>query len=250
MPTLDQEIRHANRRRAFGNAQAFEAKVVRTTADGAYVTIDGYDRRLRWGPCRPAGAGVELGDAVAVAISDRGIPWLLGGGPTSGGEPGPQGPEGPPGPQGPAGPTGAPGPAGATGSTGPKGDTGPAGAAGPQGAQGPIGPTGPTGPAGAAGPQGVQGVPGPQGAKGDTGATGPAGAQGPKGDTGATGPSGASTFVSGAGAPAAATGVDGSIYLDTTTGRLWGPKTAGAWPPSPLGRLVPIAPTYTQLATG
>ena len=80
MPTLDQEIRRAGDRRAYGGAQAFEAKVVRTTADGPYVTIDGYDRRLRWGPCRPAGAGVAVGDAVAVAISDRGIPWLLGGG--------------------------------------------------------------------------------------------------------------------------------------------------------------------------
>jgi hypothetical protein len=118
---------------------------------------------------------------------------------------------------------------------------------GTPGPAGPPGPTGPTGPAGATGAQGPKGDPGTPGA---TGAQGP---QGPKGDTGATGsqgPSGASTFVSGSGAPAAGTGVDGSIYLDTATGRLWGPKAAGAWPGTAFARAVPLNPTYAQITAG
>ena len=118
------------------------------------------------------------------------------------------------------------------------------------------GATGPQGPAGPTGPTGPQGDPGVQGPKGDTGATGSAGstgAQGPKGDTGAQGPqgvSGASTFVSGTGAPGAGIGIDGSIYLDSASGRVWGPKAAGAWPGAPIGRVVPLAPTYAQLTSG
>lgn len=125
-----------------------------------------------------------------------------------------------------------------TASAGPPGPTGPAGPAGATGATGPAGPTGPAGADGAAGATGATGPPGATGPAGPTGATGPAG------------PSGASTFLSGPGAPTAGTGVDGSIYLDTATGRLWGPKAAGAWPGAPLGRIVPIAPTYAQLTTG
>jgi len=88
---------------------------------------------------------------------------------------------------------------------------------------------------------GAAGPTGPQGPKGDTGATGA---------TGATGPAGPTTFVSGTGAPAAGTGADGSIYLDTATGRLWGPKAAGAWPGTPFARTLPLAPTYAQLKAG
>jgi hypothetical protein len=112
---------------------------------------------------------------------------------------------------------------------------------------------GPTGPAGPAGPQGTPGPAGPQGPTGATGTQGPAGATGATGATGAQGvqgPSGASTFTSGTGAPTAGTGVDGAIYLDTTTGRMYGPKAAGAWPAAPIGILVRDATTYDQLATG
>ena len=109
---------------------------------------------------------------------------------------------------------------------------------GAQGPPGPAGPVGPQGPAGATGPQGPTGATGPQGAKGDTGSTGP------------QGPAGASMFIADAGAPSAATGVDGAMYLDTTNGRFYGPKTAGAWPGTPLGILVRDAITYDQLAKG
>jgi len=71
-----------------------------------------------------------------------------------------------------------------------------------------------------------------------------AGAQGPQG------PPGPATFISGSGAPTAGVGVDGAFYLDTTSSRLWGPKASGAWPGTPLGRLLPLAPTYAQLKTG
>ena len=56
------------------------------------------------------------------------------------------------------------------------------------------------------------------------------------------GPSGAGTFLSGSGAPTAGVGVDGAIYLDTASGRVWGPKAAGAWPGSAFGRIIPLAP--------
>lgn len=77
-----------------------------------------------------------------------------------------------------------------------------------------------------------------KGIKGDTGAQGP------------TGPSGASTFVSGAGAPSAGVGVDGAIYLDTTSLRLWGPKAAGAWPSTALGRVMPLTPSWPKIVSG
>ena len=184
------------------------------------------------------------------------------------GTPGPPGPTGPAGPAGPAGPTGPQGPKGDTGATGSTGSpgatgapgaTGPTGPAGVPGDTGPAGPTGPTGPAGATGAQGAPGPKGDTGAQGPiglTGPTGPAGAtgpQGPKGDTGATGPtgpSGASTFVAGTGAPTAGVGVDGAIYLDLATGRFYGPKAAGAWPATPLGRLMPTDPTWNQVVHG
>jgi hypothetical protein len=98
-----------------------------------------------------------------------------------------------------------------------------------------------------AGAQGPTGPTGPQGPKGDTGAQG---VQGPQGVPGPQGPSGASTFVSGVGAPTAALGVDGAIYLDVVSGRMYGPKAAGAWPAIPLGRLVTDDMTYRQLSTG
>jgi hypothetical protein len=50
--------------------------------------------------------------------------------------------------------------------------------------------------------------------------------------------------------PTAAAGADGSIYLDVSSGRMYGPKAAGAWPSAPIGVLVRDATTYDQLATG
>jgi len=39
-----------------------------------------------------------------------------------------------------------------------------------------------------------------------------------------------SPLLTGAGAPAASVGADGDLYLDVTTGRLYGPKAGGTWP--------------------
>lgn len=141
----------------------------------------------------------------------------------------------------------------------PRGDVGATGPAGPQGATGPAGSTGAQGPKGDKGDKGDTGAQGPQGPQGTTGAQGPAGAtgsQGPKGDTGATGPqgpagpSGASTFMAGAGAPTTGVGVDGAMYLDTVSLRFYGPKASGAWPSTPLGRLVADAPTWKGVRDG
>lgn len=81
MPDLDQVLRPPPGPSAAGNAQCYEARVTRVTPRGAYVVIDGYARGLRWGPCLPADAEVEIGDRVTVQMSNRGRPWLaLGGG--------------------------------------------------------------------------------------------------------------------------------------------------------------------------
>lgn len=58
------------------------------------------------------------------------------------------------------------------------------------------------------------------------------------------------TFISGSGPPTADVGVDGGLYLDLTTLRVYGPKANGAWPAAPLARLMPIQPTYAQLKNG
>lgn len=217
MPRLDELVAPAGGK-PFAGAQCWAAEVIQAAASGAYVVVPSYDRNLRWGPCHPSTAAVAVGDRVAIAISEQGEPWLLGGGGGGGtsdlrgeveewiGGVGPPDPAiGDPGDwyidtvsgdvyekvsaewvhrtnlTGPVGPQGLPG---AIGPPGPKGDKGDTGAQGPQGIQGipgQVGATGPQGPKGDIGAQGPQGV---QGVKGDTGATGP---QGAKGDTGAQG---------------------------------------------------------------
>jgi hypothetical protein len=47
-------------------------------------------------------------------------------------------------------------------------------------------------------------------------------------------------LLTGAGAPAATLGADGDIYLDVTTGQLYGPKAGGTWP-APLPTPPPAA---------
>jgi hypothetical protein len=188
-----------------------------------WARVDG--QAALWGPLVGA-EHLEPGAELVLAQTQDGTPFVIWPAAAAGGEAGPQGP---PGATGPAGPTG---PAGAIGPIGPKGDpgaTGPTGSTGSQGAQGPVGATGAQGPTGATGAQGATGQTGPQGPQG---------------------PSGASTFTAGTGAPSAGVGVDGAIYLDTASGRMYGPKAAGAWPSSPIGILVRDATTYDQLAKG
>jgi hypothetical protein len=52
------------------------------------------------------------------------------------------------------------------------------------------------------------------------------------------------------GPPSAADGHNGDTYLDTTSLRFWGPKSAGAWPGAAFARVMPLAPTYAQLKSG
>jgi len=56
-----------------------------------------------------------------------------------------------------------------------------------------------------------------------------------------------SGFIAGTGTPTAGVGFDGSVYLNTATGYLYGPKAAGAWPSTPIGRLMASTPTYAQV---
>lgn len=53
--------------------------------------------------------------------------------------------------------------------------------------------------------------------------------RGNKGDTGAAGADGKSV-LNGSGAPSNSTGNNGDFYIDTANNRLYGPKSAGAWP--------------------
>jgi hypothetical protein len=83
---------------------------------------------------------------------------------------------------------------------------------------------GPQGPQGVAGPQGLQGI------QGNIGLDGIQGIQGIQGQQGTQGPTGANaTWICAAGAPSAGTGNNGDMYLNKTTGDVYGPKAAGAW---------------------
>lgn len=62
---------------AYAGGQVWEAEVSRVTDRGAFVMVRGFSQRQRWGPCLPVDAAVEVGDVVAVAMSDKGRPWLL-----------------------------------------------------------------------------------------------------------------------------------------------------------------------------
>jgi len=66
---------------------------------------------------------------------------------------------------------------------------------------------------------------------GDDGPMGPEGPIGPQGEIGPAGPAGAdgSVLYSGTDDPLSSTGQDGDYYLNTTSGELFGPKTAGEW---------------------
>jgi hypothetical protein len=75
---------------------------------------------------------------------------------------------------------------------------------------------------------GKDGSVGPAGNTGDKGAAGATGAVGPAGPAGANGTAG-SVIYSGNTTPAVSKGVIGDFYLDTSTGLLYGPKTANGW---------------------
>lgn len=124
-------------------------------------------------------------------------------------------------------------------------------AVGPQGPQGAVGSAGPAGPAGPAGAAGAVGPVGPAGPAGPAGADGADGAVGPAGADGAAGPAGAagSKILTGSGAPTAGTGVDGDMYVDTSTGDLYGPKTGGVWGP-PTSLVGPEGPAGAAGAQG
>ena len=75
---------------------------------------------------------------------------------------------------------------------------------------------------------GKDGAIGPQGDAGDKGTTGLQGPVGPAGPKGVDGSDG-SIIYSGKSVPVTATGKAGDFYLDTSTGLLYGPKTAAGW---------------------
>ena len=148
------------------------------------------------------------------------------------GSPGTPGSMGPPGMQGdPGPPSNVPGPVGPTGAGGPPGTTGAQGPLGPQGVPGPVGPVGPEGDASTVpGPAGATGAQGPQGDKGDLGPQGPLGPVGPQGVQGPPG----SLFHTVNQDPTPSDGADGDYWINTVSGKLYGPKAAGVWPLVPL----------------
>jgi len=58
---------------------------------------------------------------------------------------------------------------------------------------------------------------------------------------------GEGAFLSGTGAPTSGVGSNGAFYLDKTTGKIYGPKAAGAWPATATGRLVMPGNTYNDV---
>ena len=79
MPRLDELVTPAGAR-PFNGSQCWGAEVIQVNDTGAYVVVPSYDRQLRWGPVHPFEAAVTVGQSVAIAISEQGEPWLLGGG--------------------------------------------------------------------------------------------------------------------------------------------------------------------------
>ena len=153
-------------------------------------------------------------------------------GPT--GPQGPRGIQGEQGAQGIRGPQGERGVTGATGATGERGEkgvtgaTGATGSQGPRGYQGVKGDQGYQGPTGPQGERGYQGPTGPQGPQGPMGPTGPEGQMGPQGPQGERGYDGGTTILSGDGIPQSDEGVDGDIYICTSTNSLY-QKDGDAW---------------------
>ena len=96
------------------------------------------------------------------------------------------------------------------------------GAQGTQGIQGVQGVTGATGLTGPAGATGATGASGPQGIQGIQGTAGTNGANGTNGQDG-------KTILNGTQDPITGTGNNGDFYINTTTNKLFGPKTSGAW---------------------
>jgi hypothetical protein len=130
------------------------------------------------------------------------------------------------------------------------------GAQGPQGVQGIQGATGLTGATGPQGPAGTNGTNGSNGLsvyqiwlnagntgteaqfltalRGAAGAQGPQGIQGIQGTAGTNGANGTNgqdgkTILNGTQDPITGTGNNGDFYINTTTNKLFGPKTSGAW---------------------
>ena len=89
-------------------------------------------------------------------------------------------------------------------------------------------------------PAGVSLV-GPPGADGQDGTNGNDGQDGTNGNDGQDGADG-SKILSGAGTPSNGLGADGDFYLNTTTGILLGPKSAGVWPTPGLSLIGPAGP--------
>jgi hypothetical protein len=104
---------------------------------------------------------------------------------------------------------------------------------------------------GEAGPQGPIGLTGPQGPKGDIGEVGP------QGDAGSSGLDG-NTVLSSASAPLLTDGNEGDFFVDTSTNKIFGPKTESGWgvgvslvgPQGPKGDAGDLGPQGPQGDTG
>jgi hypothetical protein len=87
----------------------------------------------------------------------------------------------------------------------------------------------------------LRGPQGNPGAKGDTGNTGAPGADGAAGAQGLG-------VLSGNGAPGNGVGRDGEFYIARDLGRLYGPKTSGAWPAAYV--VLNTGPLASELRSG
>jgi hypothetical protein len=68
---------------AFGNAGCWEATISRIDSRGLFVIVTAYDRKLEWGPVLPErnwlqeGVRAQVGERVAIIMSNARRPWLL-----------------------------------------------------------------------------------------------------------------------------------------------------------------------------
>lgn len=69
-------------------------------------------------------------------------------------------------------------------------------------------------------------------------------------DAGGVVPASGFTLLGAATAPSNAVGNDGDFFLDSSTGRLYGPKAGGVWPSSSLSLVGPAGPAGAEAPPG
>ena len=78
MPSLTDIFQTAGPQ-SYNGSQCYEAQVVQVTSQGVYVILPRWSTTSKWGPLKPDTFKANVGDTIAVSLSDLGLPWALGG---------------------------------------------------------------------------------------------------------------------------------------------------------------------------